>query len=133
MAIYQKMRDCLTHAIKNQQTIEKTCLRTIIGGIQNKSKSQSVEISDAVCYKAVKDAISGNNETLKYRDSDVLKHENDFLSQFLPEMLSADRIKEIIDSSGLKDMPSIMKYLSTNYTGRFDGKLAKKIALDKAC
>ena len=123
------MRNSLTFAIKNKQVMEKTCLRTVIGNIQNKATRLSVEINDNLCFKEVKDAISGNCETLKYRENQVLVDENAFLSKFLPKMMTESEIRTVIENSGLKGMPSIMKYLSANYAGLFDGKVAKSIAL----
>jgi uncharacterized protein YqeY len=63
---------------------------------------------------------------------DTLKKENDYLETFLPKQLSEDELFALINSqvqSG-SNMPKVMKYLSENYKGRYDGKTAAKICND---
>ena len=60
---------------------------------------------------------------------DTLKKENDYLETFLPKQLSEDELYALINSqiqSG-SNMPKVMKYLSENYKGRYDGKTAARI------
>lgn len=106
-------------------------LSTVIGECEQKSKNPSNnEILDVI-RKMYKD----NSETLqalsieRKTGIEKLEKENNFLSRFLPQPLTTEELETLITSqisSGQK-MPNIMKYLSENYKGRYDGKVAVRI------
>lgn len=61
-----------------------------------------------------------------------LTEENKFLSIYLPKPLAdSELIKIIKDRMDEGDkMPDIMKFLTTNYKGRYDGKKASQFIKD---
>lgn len=123
--------------LKNQNrdnVIIHTLLSTIIGECERIGKNPSENVIVGVIQKMVKN----NEETLKECPIDrtdiikTLKTENEFMSQFLPKMLTDSELTALIGSQtsqGLK-MPAIMKYLSANYKGRYDSRNAIKIIND---
>lgn len=120
--------------LKNQNrdnVVIHTLLSTIIGECERIAKDPNSSMIISIIQKMVKN----NEETLKECPSDrkdvinVLKTENEFMSQFLPKTLTDSELIALISSQisqGLK-MPVIMKYLSENYKGRYDGKKAVEI------
>ena len=105
-------------------------LNTLIGECEQISKDPTSEEILRVVNKLYKD----NEESLaKCKDSDIYKElveamqeENCFLKTLLPSPLSREELEAIISSqltAGQK-LPAIMKYLSTNYYGRYNGKEA---------
>lgn len=109
-------------------------LSTIIGECEQISKNLSNDQIISIIQKMYKD----NNITLQSLSDDrkefidTLKKENDYLETFLPKQLSEDELFALINSqiqSG-SNMPKVMKYLSENYKGRYDGKTAAKICND---
>lgn len=105
-------------------------LSTVIGECEQLSKDPSNTDILNVIRKIYKD----NSETIKLckqrnLDCEKLVLENDFLIQLLPQQLTESELTAIINSqiSAGEKMPSIMKYLSTNYNGRYDGKVAARI------
>lgn len=106
-------------------------LSTIIGECEQISKNPSNDQIISIIQKMYKD----NNITLQSLTDDRkelidnLKKENDYLETFLPKQLTEDELYALINSqiqSG-NNMPKIMKYLSENYKGRYDGKMAARI------
>ena len=106
-------------------------LSTIIGECEQISKDPSKDQIISIIQKMYKD----NNFTLQSLSDDrkelidTLKKENDYLETFLPKQLSEDELYALINSqiqSG-NNMPKVMKYLSENYKGRYDGKTAARI------
>lgn len=106
-------------------------LSTIIGECEQISKNPSNDQIISIIQKMYKD----NNITLQSLTDDRkelidnLKKENDYLETFLPKQLSEDGLYALINSqiqSG-NNMPKVMKYLSENYKGRYDGKMAARI------
>lgn len=105
-------------------------LSIIIGECEQISKNPSEDEILKVIRKMYKD----NQETIKVcndrpEQKSVLEYENKFLSSFLPQPLTEDELYALINSqvaAGL-NMPAIMKYLTENYKGRYDGKVAVRI------
>lgn len=106
-------------------------LSTIIGECEQISKNPSNDQIISIIQKMYKD----NNITLQSLTDDRkelidnLKRENNYLETFLPKQLTEDELYALINSqvqSG-NNMPKVMKYLSENYKGRYDGKTAARI------
>lgn len=115
---------------QREDKIIHTLLSTIIGECEQISKNPSEDEILKVIRKMYKD----NQETIKVcndrpEQKSVLEYENKFLSSFLPQPLTEDELYALINSqvaAGL-NMPAIMKYLTENYKGRYDGKVAVRI------
>lgn len=106
-------------------------LTTLIGECEQISKDPSENQVIAVIQKMYKDNTTTLNALDESRSAQIkeLKCENDFLKIFIPQQLTGDELYALINSqiqSGL-NMPKVMKYLSENYKGRYDGKEAARI------
>jgi len=88
--------------------------------------------------KARQDSIGqftkGNRPDLADKESKELE----ILKTYLPEELSADEIKKIIDevvaatgAQGIKDMGKVMKEVNVKIAGRADGKLVSDLVKEK--
>lgn len=118
--------------VNRSNSIIYKLLTTLIGECEQISKNPSSDQIIAVIQKMYKD----NNATMKElldsgRQSqiDELVEENNFLEIYLPKQLTEDELIALINSqvqAGL-NMPKIMKYLTENYKGRYDGKTAARI------
>lgn len=107
-------------AMKAGRKMESTLLGTLIGEL---SRNKLKDFSDELVIKAIKKMIETGSED-----------EIEILEKFLPSILSEDEleviIKEIISTnsySGMKDMGKVMKHLTENYLGRYDGKIASDL------
>lgn len=95
------LKDSLKY-LKTQQydsNIEEGILKLLIGEletIQSRDKSRLLVKSDIV--KVIKKLIKSNNETLSYGHQDKLVRENEFLTSFLPEELSDEQIKVMVEN-----------------------------------
>lgn len=126
MLTLQKLKE-LKQTNREKPVIYKL-LATIIGECEQISRNPSNSEIIGVLQKMYKD----NNTTLEECSDDridqiqELNEENNFISQYLPVSLTDDELKAIIGSQlsqGAK-LPVIMKYLVTNYKGRYDSKKA---------
>ena len=104
-------------------------LGTIIGECEQISKDPSHNEILKVIQKMFKD----NSETIKVCNREDMKstldRENGFLSRFLPQPLTDDELTAIVNSQVQAgcNMSAVMKYLSENYRGRYDGKAAVRL------
>ena len=97
----------------------------MIGEIQRKEPTIIDNIktwTDEQVIKVINNLVESNKETGKL-------DENEIISIYLPTKKSVEEMKEIIVShitennySGIKDMGKVMNFLSSNYTGLYDGK-----------
>lgn len=109
-------------------------LSTIIGECEQISKYPSEEQIISVMQKMYKD----NEATMRECPSskiDIifdLTEENKFLSIYLPKPLADSELIKLIKDRMDKGekMPDIMKFLTTNYKGRYDGKKASQFIKD---
>lgn len=106
-------------------------LNTIIGECEQVGRELTSNKVVEIMQKMHKD----NKQTMEECPVDrvdqlsILQKENDFLETYLPQQLTRDELVAIIGSqlSLGQNMPKIMKYLSEEYKGRYDGKIAIEI------
>ena len=131
MLLKELKRDLLQS--RKARTVETTkTLVTVLGELETVSKRNGDEITDKVIVSKIKKTISTNLEIieLNVHNADELIFENQFLSQYLPQQLCEAKITEILSEVLFNNIGEGMKYLSANYAGQYDGKLAKKVILN---
>ena len=127
MLTVQRLKDIRKENREDQ--IIYNLLSTIIGECEQISKNPSHDEILRVIQKMFKD----NAETIKVCTREGIRadlnKENEFLSRFLPQSLTENELIAIINSqiAAGKNMSGIMKYLSENYKGRYDGKGAARL------
>lgn len=111
-------------------------LRSIYSIIINKymqltinSRTTGKEVTDVeVVNMIVKTIKELDEEGANYKkvgnleEADNIEKQKQALSKYLPEMLSKDKIKEIIMTLPDKTVPSVMRHFKTNYNGQCDMK-----------
>lgn len=125
-------------AIKDKNSIA----RTIYGVVINKYMLQNIEkrkigqeLTDAdmvaILQKTIKEL---SEETENYSkvgnlaQVEEINSQKAILEKYLPQMMSEDEIRQIINGLEDKTMPGIMKYFKANYAGKVDMQLVNKIA-----
>lgn len=127
MLTLQRLKDIRKENREDQ--IIYNLLGTIIGECEQISKNPSHNEILTVIQKMFKD----NTETIKVCTREDMRadldRENGFLSRFLPQPLTENELIAIINSqiAAGQNMSGIMKYLSENYKGRYDGKSAARL------
>lgn len=125
-------------AIKDKNSIA----RTIYGVVINKYMLQNIEkrkmgqeLTDAdmvaILQKTIKEL---SEETENYSkvgnltQVEEINSQKAILEKYLPQMMSEDEIRQVINGLEDKTMPGIMKYFKANYAGKVDMQLVNKIA-----
>ena len=127
MLTLQRLKDIRKENREDQ--IIYNLLGTIIGECEQLSKNPSHNEILVIIQKMFKD----NTETIKVCTREDMRadldRENGFLSRFLPQPLTENELIAIINSQIAtgQNMSGIMKYLSENYKGRYDGKGAARL------
>ena len=128
MTLFDQIKTHLHAAVKSRDTATRQTLKTLVGELETRAKRDGCDVSDAMVVKRINDFIKGNNEVLSHRDKPELVEENALLTTFLPTMMTESEIRQAIADSGATDIGGIMRYMKSNFEGRFDGKLASQIA-----
>ena len=123
--LIDKIKKDYLSAMKDGNKEKKLILSTLIGEIQRKEPTIIDNVktwTDEQVIKVINNLVESNKETGKL-------DENEIISIYLPTKKSVEEMKEIIVShitennySGIKDMGKVMNFLSSNYTGLYDGK-----------
>ena len=100
---------------------KKTSLNTLIGELDRIDKNPT----DSQVIKAVQQMIEGNIEVGK---PEGLK-ENELIKIYIPDTLTDEEVTDIVIKyirenkiNEIKEMGKVMKHLSENYTGRYNGQ-----------
>ncbi|MGN1223290.1 MAG: GatB/YqeY domain-containing protein [Christensenellales bacterium] len=124
-------------AIKNRDTASKTILSIIknkfmLAEIDKRTKNE--ELQDSDCIQIIQKTIKElNEEAENYKKANNLEEVENIekqkvvIEKFLPQMMSEEEIKNIIDSLDDKSIPSVMKHFKTNYAGKVEMKLVSDI------
>ena len=101
--------------------------------IEKRATNETVSEADidTLLKKAEKELIEEKEGFEKAgREENVLSlsKQIEVIKKYLPEMLSEDKIREIIASLEDKTLPSVMKHFKINYQGKADMKVVSTIA-----
>ena len=125
-------------AMKNHDKETVSALNVIITKImsltiEKRATNETVSEADidTLLKKAEKELIEekeGFERAGRTENVASLTKQIEVIKKYLPEMLSAEQIREIISHLEDKTLPSIMKYFKINYQGKADMKLVSTIA-----
>lgn len=135
----------LKEAMKNKDTLRKdtiTMLRAAI--LQVEKDSQKVLNDDEICAIVAKEVKKRKESVKEYEDAgrediaDNLKKEIEILSKYLPEQLTEEEIRKMVEdaivesgAASPRDMGKVMSILRPKTAGKADGKLVSDIVKEK--
>ena len=116
--------------------------RAIYGVVMNKvllanieAKKDGKELSDTevvqILQKTIKELTEEKENYIKagnMAEADNIEKQKEILTKYLPQMLSEEEIKSIIDGMEDKSIPSVMKHFKSNYAGKVDMGLVNRVA-----
>ena len=116
--------------------------RAIYGVVMNKvllanidAKKDGKELSDVdvvqILQKTIKELTEEKENYVKAGnmvEADNIEKQKEILTKYLPQMLSEDEIKAIVNNMEDKSIPSVMKHFKANYAGKVDMGLVNKVA-----
>ncbi len=135
--LFEKLQKDTLDSRKNKDADRAALLITVLSQVKTMAIDDGHrEPNDQDVLKVVRSFLKGVNENLelaaKGKLSDDEKARAEFekqvLESYLPEQLSADAIKKILQEAGVKNIGEAMKLLKEKYDGQYDGKLASSVA-----
>ena len=139
MPLLNKIKDDLNNARKASDRVALTILTTLYSEAAKEGKDHGNRVStDAEVLKTVNTFIKNAKELMSHiEDVDVrtkITSEIGIYEKYLPPQLSKEdltsvitNIMEIKEGDVIPNIGIVMKHLSANYNGMYDGKLASEI------
>ena len=141
MSIKNELRDALTEALKSGEAQRKTTVRMALASIKNAEVEAREDLAEDLVLNLVQKEVKARQETIEAakqanRPDLIEKAEQEIkiLSEFLPQQLSAEELKalvqEAIQESGVSSMSEIGKVMGAlmpKIRGRADGKQANQL------
>jgi len=132
MNLKENISNSLKTAMKENNNQAKSAIRSILAAIKNIEIDKGTILSDpeiiSVLHKEIKirnETIDGAQKNNRQDLIDVAKIDIKIISQFLPEELSDDHIREIVqktieemNAKGVSDMGKVMKELLPKIGGK---------------
>lgn len=145
MGIKQDLMKELKDAMQNKDTLRKDTVTMLRAAILQVEKDNLKELSEteieAIVAKEIKkrkeaipDYIKGGREDI----AETLNKEIEILSKYLPEQLTEEEIRKLVEeavantgASSMKDMGKVMGALREKTQGKADGKLVSDLVKEK--
>jgi len=130
--IIEDIKKANIEAMKNKNSNLRTIYSVVINKymqveINNRTTGQATTDADMVklIAKTIKELDEESANYQKVNNMEEVKNieeQKSALTKYLPEMLSKEKIKEIILTLQDKTVPSVMRHFKTNYNGQCDMK-----------
>jgi uncharacterized protein YqeY len=141
MSIKQQLTEDMKAAMKAKDKVRLSIIRMIKNEIDKREIDTRKELTEAEAIDAVTSYKKVVSQQLEYAVNaneqeriDEFNHELQVVNQYLPQQLSEDEVKKIVQSliesngfSGVKDKGALMKVLMPEVKGKADGKLVSDV------
>ena len=138
MSIKKQLREALTEALKSGEAQRKTTLRMALASIKNAEVEAREELGEDLVLNLIQKEVKARQETIEgakqaNRPDLIAKAEQEIkiLSEFLPEQLSGEELKALVQeaiqesgASSMAEIGNVMGALMPKIRGKADGKQA---------
>jgi len=144
MSLNEQIENDLIEAIKEKDENAVSTLRMLKSALHNKEIEIKKELEDTDIIAVVQSQIKSRNDSIKMYEqggrqelAEKEKKEIDILKKYLPEQMSEEEIKNIVDktisdtgASSMADMGKVMGTLMPQLKGKADPSLVSQIVKD---
>ena len=144
MSLKERLNNELKNALKEKQKIKLETIRAIINAVKNYEINNKTELDDSGIEKIISTLVKQRKDSIeqfkKGGREDLVKQEQEeleILLTFLPEQLTEDEIKKIVQETinemgkvTKKEFGKVMKAIMPKLQNRADGKIVSKIVQD---
>ena len=130
--IIEEINKANIEALKNKDANAKTILSIVknkfkLAEIEKRTKSEELTEADCVqilqkTIKELKEEKENYEKVNNSMEANNIENQINVVSKFLPQMISKEEIKKIINSLEDKSVPGVMKHFKLNYAGKVDMK-----------
>jgi hypothetical protein len=142
MRMLSKLQDDMKQAMKAGDALTRDTLRLVITDLKKKELDLARELKPEEelatlhkCVKSREDSVAQYDAAGRKDLADRERAEIGVIRRYLPEMLSEDETRTIVQQtiarlglSSRKDLGAVMKAVLADHKGKIDGKLVQKLA-----
>lgn len=104
----------------------------LMAQVESRTNGKEVEDADMVriIQKTIKELDEEKENYARVNNSEEvenIEYQKSLIEKYLPQMLSEEEIKAIIDTLEDKTIPSVMRHFKTNYNGQCDMKVVSNV------
>ncbi len=145
MAINERLMQDLKVAMREKDTLKKSVITMLRAAIKQMEVDSRQEVTDEMVHEIIAKQIKQKKGAIEDFDKadrqdlvEEARAEIEVLMAYLPEQMSKDEIRELVDqtisetgASSMKDMGKVMGALVEKTKGRADNGLVSKIVREK--
>jgi uncharacterized protein YqeY len=142
MGLKATLEDAMKAAMKGRDALTLSALRLLLSALHNEEIKVRRELAQEEILKVISSLCRQREESIGFfrkggRTDLVEKEEKELevLRRFLPQPLSEEEMRTLIESSikevgarGVQDLGRVMKQVMPRFAGRADGKRASELA-----
>lgn len=104
----------------------------LMAQVESRTNGKEVEDADMVriIQKTIKELEEEKENYARVNNTeevDNIEYQKSLIEKYLPQLLSEEEIKAIIDTLEDKTIPSVMRHFKTNYNGKCDMKVVSNV------
>ena len=104
----------------------------LMAQVESRTNGKEVEDADMVriIQKTIKELEEEKENYARVNNAEEvenIEYQKSLIEKYLPQMLSEEEIKAIIDTLEDKTIPSVMRHFKTNYNGQCDMKVVSNV------
>ena len=140
MTLFEQIQTDIYSAMKSGDKPKSGTLRTTLAKLKDKKIEKQEDLTEQEEIKVIQILVKQGNESVKLYEkggrselASAEKAEIDILNGYLPQMMSADDIKAIVQSvademgaTSMADMGKVMPEVMKRGKGLIDGKIAQE-------
>jgi len=141
MELMERIEQALKEAIRNQDSDRRNAIRMLLTAIKNKEKELRRALQDQEIQQLIASAIKQRKDSIDQYEkggrtdlADAERREMGILQEFLPEQLTPEALKKLVQeairevgATSVKDLGKVMKALMPKVAGRADGKAVNEM------
>ena len=135
--INDELKKANVQAMKDKDSVARTIYsvvlnKTMLENIKKREKGEELTDADVVqiLQKTIKELTEEKENFDKVGNTEhsaILTRQIEIIKTYLPQMMSADEIKEIILGLEDKTVPFVMKYFKANYAGKCEMRTVQEV------
>ena len=135
--LYEEIKKANVQALKDKDAVARSIYSVLLNKIkleEIRKREKGDEIVDAdisnILQKAIKELEDEKQNYAKVGNGEEVEKiakQIEIASKYLPKMLGAEEIKEIILSLDDKSIPFVMKHFKQNYNGKCDMRKVQEV------
>lgn len=143
--IKASLSEQMKSAMKSGDKDKLSFARNLHAAIRKKEIDERIDLDDAGVQKIITSLVKQRQDSIEQfkqggREDLVAKEQAElcFLMSFMPEQMSEDEVRKLVDwavteakASGPKDMGNVMKLLMPKVQGRADGKIVSQCVKER--